>query len=146
MPRSGEPQGKIEISDFVEIADDSGINPPSIIEVGDPFKLWVEFSLLTPDLHLLEDFLSYEVRYWATAVDAPRPPYAIAPRKESTVFGTHVYSKAETEREVPAGSLLPGIYQVGAFVRFSLVSPAAAERRFPLTADTEPRYIHIYEP
>ncbi|WP_018635144.1 hypothetical protein [Parafrankia elaeagni] len=142
----GEQQGKITISEFVEVVDDTGFGPANIIEVGDPFTVWVEFELFTYEIHVLEDYLSYSVKYWLNALDVPQPAYQIPTRSGATVFGQHTYAQAVTEQKIPASSLPAGIYQIGAVVTFALNAPPLPQRRYPLTAFTQPRTIQIYEP
>jgi len=142
---AGEPDYGIQATTPLQVLDPSGIKSPLIIKSTDPFKVAVEFTILS-GLVPLGPHLSYEVRYFAERV-GPGTDYDLGTVTKPTVAGQKTYNAttptgSETVRDITAGTVADGLYTVGAIVSFKM--DGATPTPYPMTVYVTGPAVEVY--
>jgi hypothetical protein len=147
MPRPGQPANAIQAADEVQVLDPSGSPSPLIIKNTDPFKVAMEFTILSPLVPL--GCLPYEVKYFAESI-GKGPEYDLGTVAKQTQAGQYTYNATtpagyETVLDVPAGTIDPGVYRLAATVFFKLAClPNTPPTPYGMTAYSEGPAIQVY--
>jgi hypothetical protein len=142
---AGEPDYGIQATTPLEVLDPSGIKSALIIKSTDPFKVAMEFNILS-GLVPLGPHLSYEVKYFAESI-GPGPEYDLGAVGKPTKAGQVTYNAttpvgSETVRDIPAGTLADGVYNLGAIVSFK--QDGATPTPYPMTVYVAGPAIQVY--
>jgi hypothetical protein len=147
MPRPGQPAYAIQAADEVQVLDPSGSPSPLIIKSTDPFKVAMEFTILSPLVCI--PLLSYEVKYFAESI-GEGPEYNLGTVTKQTQAGQYTYNAttpagSETVLDVPADKMDAGVYRLAATVSFKLACPPnTPPTPYGMTAYSEGPAIQVY--
>jgi hypothetical protein len=146
----GEPEADIQATDTLQVLDPAGVKPARIIKTTDPFKVAMEFELISATAQDLAGTLSYEIKYFAESM-GKGPEYDLGTVRDRTLDNQYKYNAttpagAETALDVAAGTMDPGVYRVAAMVSFKLNCPPERPRPYRMTAFVEGPAIEVYRP